>query len=84
MKLKLQQFIEKKLSKANYEFDKSVNQWAGWIDGVAGVYAQGKSIESVRNELAEILEERVLMSIWEQKKVAGLSLNYNSKIKNYA
>ena len=84
MKLRLQRFIENKLSKAHYEFDESVGQWAGWIDSVSGVYAQGGSIESVRNELAEILEERVLMSMWEQKKVKGLPLNYKSKTKFYA
>ena len=74
MKLKIQQFIENKLLDAQYKFDDSVGQWAGWIEGFAGIYSQGDSIEAVRQELAEMLEEYILANVQEKKKVKGLNI----------
>jgi predicted RNase H-like HicB family nuclease len=34
-----------------------VGEWCGWINGLPGVYAQGESVEIVRQELAEMVEE---------------------------
>ncbi len=75
MALKTQQFIEKKISRANYQFDESVKQWVGWIKGFPGVYAQGKNVEEVRNELAEVLEEYLFVGIREKKPIPGFNLN---------
>lgn len=63
MKLVFSEFIERALARARYEYDDSVKQWAAWVDGFAGVYAQGKRIEDVRQELAATLEEYLLLSI---------------------
>ncbi|MBU1089835.1 type II toxin-antitoxin system HicB family antitoxin [Patescibacteria group bacterium] len=84
MKLRLQQFIENKLSKAHYEFDESVGQWAGWIEDVPGIYAQAKNIEMVRKELSEILEEWVLFGLRDNQKLKGFDLNAVLKQKVYA
>ena len=84
MKLRLQQFIENKLSKAHYEFDESVSQWVGWVEDVDGVHAQAENIEMVRQELAEILEEWVLFSLRDNEKIKGLNLNIILKHKVYA
>ena len=84
MKLRLQQFVENKLSKAHYEFDESVKQWAGSIKGVPGVYAQAENIEKVREELAEILEEWVLFGLRDNQKLKGFNLNTILKQKVYA
>lgn len=81
MTFKIQQFVEDKLLNAEYEFDKSVGQWAGWIKGFPGVYAQGNSIELARRELAEVLEEYVLVSLQEKKKVKGFNIKL---LQNYA
>ncbi len=75
MVLKTQEFVEKKLVKANYRFDESVGQWIGWIKGFPGVYAQGKTIEDVRNELAEVLEEYLFVGAMEKRKIPGFNLN---------
>lgn len=75
MKLKLQQFIENKLSKVNYEFDESVGEWVGSVKGIAGIYAQAKSVEKVREELTEILEEWVFLSLKNNQKIKGLNLD---------
>ena len=82
MKLRLQQFIEDKLLNAHYEFDESVNQWAGWIEGIDGVYSQAKNIETVRQELTEILEEWVLFGLRDHQKIKGLNLDAILKQKS--
>ncbi|MFH1402439.1 MAG: type II toxin-antitoxin system HicB family antitoxin [Patescibacteria group bacterium] len=84
MKLKLQQFIENKLTKAHYEFDESVGQWCGSVQGVPGVYAQAESVEKVREELAEILEEWILFSLRDNQKIKGFNLNSILGPKIYA
>ncbi len=84
MKLRLQQFIEDKLSQAHYEFDESVEQWVGWIDGVPGVHVQAENIEKAREELTEILEEWVLFGLRDNQKLKGFNLNAVLKQKVYA
>lgn len=76
MKLRIQQFIEDKLSNAEYKLDDSVGEWCGWIKGFPGIYAQGKSIEVVRQELAEMTEEYILLNIFERRKVKGLKFEH--------
>ena len=80
MKFKIQQFIESKLLDAKYEFDETVNQWTGWIEGFPGVYSQGDNIELVRRELAEIMEEYIFVSLQEKRKIKGLNIKF---IQNY-
>lgn len=67
MKLYLPSYIEKVLERAKYEYDESVNRWIGWIDEIPGVYAQDKSVELVRRELASALEDFILISLKEGK-----------------
>lgn len=73
MELKLFQYILRLLHKAHYEYDSSVRAWIGWINGFPGIYAQAKSVEEVRSELISTLEEYILLSIKEGKRVPGLS-----------
>ena len=74
MSIRLQKFIENQLQTAQYEYDKSVKSWIGWLPRFRGVYSQGKNLESVRNQLAEILEEQVFLSVKNRKPVKGFSL----------
>lgn len=80
MTLKTQQFVEKMLMRAEYEFDDSVKEWSGWIRGFPGIYAQDKDIEGVRQELAETLEEYLFLSFQKKKPVRGFDI----KIPSYA
>lgn len=86
MNLRISNFIELKLSKAKYEYDDSVKQWSGWIKDFPGVYAQSDNIEQVRQELAETLEEWILISIQEKKQIKGLGIKLPnlSKSLSYA
>ena len=62
-KLLIEQYVERHLSSASYEHDPTLDQWMGWIEAVPGVYAQQKTMEETRDELAEVLEEHLLLSL---------------------
>jgi len=81
--LKTQQFIENKLLAAEYKFDESVKEWVGWIENFPGIYAQGKTIELVRNELAETLEEYLFISIQEGKEFQRFGIKSYVHAKNH-
>ena len=74
MKTSVQEYIEKMLAQAQYEYDESVKSWVGSIRGVRGVYAQGASVEEVRHELSEMLEENLLLAIRDKREVSGFRL----------
>lgn len=81
MRLTFLEFIEKALARAKYEYDSSVKQWVAWVEGFPGVYAQGKNVEDVRQELALTLEEHLLLSIKEGKKIPGFLFYKKSHAK---
>jgi len=81
MMLRTQQFIEKMLLKAEYKFDESVKEWAGWIKDMPGIYAQAKDLENARNQLAEILEEYLFASFQEKKRIRGFEIKIHSYAK---
>lgn len=74
MKTSVQEYIEKMLWQALYEYDESVEMWVGSIRSVRGIYTQGASVEEVRQELSEMLEENLLLAIRDKKKVSGFHL----------
>lgn len=74
MELKLYQYILHVMKKAHYEYDVSVKAWVGWIKGFPGIYAQGKSVEEVRNDLISTLEESLLIDIRSGKGIPGFSI----------
>lgn len=63
MKLFIYQYIEKMLVKADYEFDPKTKSWCARIDELPGVYAQADTVEEVRTQLAEVIEEYILVSL---------------------
>jgi predicted RNase H-like HicB family nuclease len=65
MKLFLIKYINKMLKKADYEYDSATNSWCASVDKLPGVYAQADTIDEVRSELAEIIEEYVFVSLQE-------------------
>lgn len=71
MELTTVQYIHKLLRKAHYEYDPSVKDWVGWIVGYPGVYAQGRTVEDVRADLASVLEDFILLDLQEGKRIPG-------------
>lgn len=61
--LSIQTFIEKHLKGAKYEYDAQAKVWCAWVPKLPGVYAQADSVEKVREDLAEVIEEYVIVSL---------------------
>jgi len=65
MTLYIMNYIEGMLRRANYEFDEQTKSWCASVDALPGAYAQADTVEEVRSELAEVIEEYVLVSLQE-------------------
>ncbi len=65
MKLYINSYIENLLRKANYEYDKKTNSWCASVDALPGAYAQADSVEEVRERLAEVIEDYIIVSLRE-------------------
>ncbi|MBI5140299.1 MAG: hypothetical protein HZA94_02540 [Candidatus Vogelbacteria bacterium] len=79
MKLLVEQYVHNRLKQAEYKFDDVVNTWIGWIEDISGVYAQADTLEGVRTQLGEILEEHLLLSLHDGKSPKALG----SEFKNF-
>ena len=66
MNLYITNFIDKMLRRAIYEYDKQTQTWCASVAALPGAYAQADSVEEARAELAEIIEEYVLVSLQEK------------------
>lgn len=77
------QYLDKKLQSAKYKIldDKT---YFGEIPGIKGVWANAKKLEDCRNELAEVLEEWLILQIRDKKSIYGLRINFNKtfSVKN--
>lgn len=56
-------YIQAALRRATYDFDTETGVYVAHIPELAGVYAQAKTIETAREELAEVVEEWVLLGV---------------------
>ncbi len=65
MELYLTNYINKMLKKASYEYDPATDSWCASVDKLPGAYAQADTVEDVRSELAEVIEEYVFVSLQE-------------------
>ena len=57
------EYIEAALAKATYEIIQDEEPYYGEIPGLQGVWASGKTLEECRRNLAEAIEDWVLLSI---------------------
>jgi len=71
MKLYIAQYIESLLRKAEYEYDKKTKSWCASVKGLPGAYAQADTLEETRNQLAEVIEDYILVSLQERKSLPG-------------
>jgi len=59
----LTEYVQSALKKAKYEILPDDGSFFGTIDGFKGVWANAKTLEECRNELREVLEDWLLISI---------------------
>jgi predicted RNase H-like HicB family nuclease len=56
-------YIEKQLQKARYEYDPATKSWCAWVPALPGVYAQHDTVEGVREQLAEVIEDYIFVKL---------------------
>lgn len=56
-------YIAEQLKKAKYEYDPEAKMWCAWAPELPGAYAQANTVEAVRTELAEVVEDYVMLAI---------------------
>ena len=71
MKLYIAQYIEKLLRKAEYEYDEKTKSWCASVKDLPGAYAQADTVEKAREQLAEVIEDYVLVSLQEKHFLPG-------------
>ncbi|MBZ1345218.1 MAG: type II toxin-antitoxin system HicB family antitoxin [Candidatus Nealsonbacteria bacterium] len=71
MKLYIAQYIENLLRKAEYEHDKETGSWCASIKDLPGAYAQADTVEKVREQLTEVIEDYILVSLQEKHPLPG-------------
>jgi len=59
----LTEYIEEALKRARYEIIEDEEPYYGEIDELKGVWASGKTLEECRNNLKEVVEGWILLSI---------------------
>jgi predicted RNase H-like HicB family nuclease len=71
MKLYIAKYIENLLRKAEYEYDEKTKSWCASIEDLPGVYAQADTVEEVREQLAEVIEDYILINLQEKQPLPG-------------
>ena len=71
MKLYIAQYVENLLRKAEYEYDKKTKSWCASVDDLPGAYAQADTVEEVREQLAQVIEDYILVSLREKQFLPG-------------
>ena len=71
MKLYITQYIENLLRKAKYEYDEKTKSWCASLKELPGAYAQADTVEEVRSQLAEVIEDYILVSLRERQILPG-------------
>ncbi len=71
-------FINSKLDYAIYKILED-GTYFGEIKGLSGVWANSHTLESCRKQLAEVLEDWVVLKIKCGEKIQGLSINFDRR-----
>lgn len=79
----ISKFIEQKLKMAKYKILKDGTFFAE-IPSVKGVWANAKTLEKCRLELAEVLEDWLFLNIREKKNIPGFPVSTNFKMQTRA
>ncbi len=72
-------FVEEQLKKAHYKILED-QTYFGEIPGLDGVWANQKTLEESRTELAEVLEEWCLLKIRNGEHIPGLEFVFAQRI----
>ncbi|OHB18947.1 MAG: antitoxin HicB [Parcubacteria group bacterium RIFCSPHIGHO2_01_FULL_56_18] len=74
----LSTFLRQKLARAKYKL-LADGTYFGEVSGVAGVWANARTLEVCRDELREVLEEWVLLKVRNRKDIPGLKISFDRR-----
>lgn len=80
MKLYIANYIENLLKKAEYEYDEQTQSWCANVNELPGAYAQADTVEEVREQLAEVIEDYILVSLQERQPLPGFKRLTREKV----
>ena len=80
MKLYITHYVENLLSRAEYEYDEKTRSWCASVKDLPCAYAQADSVEEVRQQLAEVIEDYILISLQEKLPLPGFKKPSLNKI----
>ncbi len=66
MGLYINNYIQDFLKKAEYEYDLETKSWVASVKELPGAYAQADTVEEVREQLAEVIEDYIFVSLYER------------------
>ena len=67
------EFIQKKMNSARYKKLED-GSYLGDISSVHGVWANAKTLSECKKELREVLEDWMLLNVYNRKKIVGLRM----------
>lgn len=79
----INQFLDQNLKRAKYKI-LADGTYFGEIPKVRGVWANAKDLETCRRELAEVLEDWLLLKVYSRESVPGISLKIGARNLNHA
>lgn len=79
----INQFLDQNLKRAKYKI-LSDGTYFGEIPKVRGVWANAKTLEVCRQELAEVLEDWLLLKVYSRETVPGISLRIRTRNLKHA
>ncbi len=79
----LSAFIEKKLHEASYEILED-GTYFGKIPSIPGVWADATTLEACRDELREVLESWMMLTLQDGDKIPGLDDSAQKEKQAYA
>ncbi len=80
-----QNYIQTALKQAEYHFDTETKQWIGEVTMLPVCWASGATVEFARDELAEVIEGYILLSLKNGDELPVLDeINLSEKVLSYA
>ncbi|MFH1412672.1 MAG: DUF1902 domain-containing protein [bacterium] len=79
LNLFINNYIEKMLKKVRYEFDEETKSWCAVLKELPGVYAQADTVEEVRQQVAEVIEDYIIISLQNNHNLFAFEKKVNLK-----
>ena len=80
LNLFINNYIEKMLNKVKYEYDEKTKSWCAILKELPGVYAQADTIEEARQQIAEVIEDYIIVNLQRNHKLPAFNKKVNLKI----